>query len=40
VSLGASSASAIEVRVYGYAATSAAGTFRIQNALQLSGTLR
>jgi hypothetical protein len=29
----------IEVRVYGYGASSAAGTFRIQNTLTLSGTL-
>lgn len=37
---GASVAGAVEVRIYGFGATSPGGTFRLQNALKLSGTLR
>jgi hypothetical protein len=36
---GVSGTGAIEIRVYGNGASSAAGTFRIQNTLTLSGTL-
>ena len=37
---GASGASAIEVRIYGYGASSATGTFRLENTLTLAGTIR
>ena len=37
--LTASGSSKIEIRVYGYAAGSSGGTFRIQNTLTLSGTI-
>ena len=37
---GASAAGAIEVRIYGYGASSAAGTFRVENTLTLAGTIR
>jgi len=36
---GVSSSGAIEIRIYGWGATSSAGTFRIQNTLTLSGSI-
>ncbi len=39
VTLSATGTSAIEVRVYGYAATGSGGTFRIQDTLTLSGSI-
>ena len=39
VALSATGTSAIEVRVYGYAATGSGGTFRIQDTLTLSGSI-
>jgi hypothetical protein len=39
-SLGATSSGAIEIRVFGFGATSSAGTFRIENTLSLGGNLQ
>jgi hypothetical protein len=39
VTLSATSSSAIEVRIYGYGASSAAGTFRLSTGLTLSGSV-
>jgi hypothetical protein len=39
VTLTASGTGAIEVRIYGYAASASGGTFRIQNTITLSGTI-
>ena len=40
VSLSASSAGAIEIRIYGYSASAGGGTFRIQNKMTLSGSIQ
>ncbi|AKU93768.1 Putative secreted sialidase [Labilithrix luteola] len=40
VSLSATKAGAIEVRIYGYGASASSGTFRIQNTMTLSGTIQ
>jgi hypothetical protein len=40
VSLGVSSTSAIEIRVYGFGASSSSGTFRVENTLTLSGSIQ